>query len=81
MQWIKDNIVSLLISGYLVLGSLYFNDKLNEVKETRQENKDGINAINNKLDELKDQRFNRYEDLLNDYDKRLIRLETKSEMK
>lgn len=68
MKWMKENIVSLLIAGYLGLGSLYFNDKLNEVTK-----------LSDKFDQLKTQYFERYDQILDDQDKRLMKLEVITE--
>lgn len=81
MEWLKQHIISLLIAGYLVLASIIFADKIDDLKTNITEVKQikeqvipelrvMITEIKTKMDNNDVQRFGRYEEILNDIQKK-----------
>jgi uncharacterized membrane protein (DUF106 family) len=77
MEWVKQNIVSVIIGILLSVMGFVFNDKLNELKETKnelKEVKEMVIEIKAKMEADQSQKFDRYEQILNDLQNKLEKL-------
>lgn len=74
MTWLKENIVSVIVGILISVFAFIFNEKLNELKETKSELKqvkEMVIEIRAKMEADQSQKFDRYEEMLNDLQTKL----------
>jgi hypothetical protein len=74
MNWIKENILSVIIAILISVMGFVLNEKMDELKDTKTELKqvkEMVIEIRAKMDADQSQKFDRYEQMLNDIQNKL----------